>query len=46
VFSKEEEVIISKVFADTMVLIDEFIKSGTKGMLDANSKLPDNQQIR
>jgi PTH1 family peptidyl-tRNA hydrolase len=45
-FSKEEEVIISKVFADTMVLIDEFIKSGTKGMLDANSKLPDNQQIR
>jgi PTH1 family peptidyl-tRNA hydrolase len=40
VFSKEEEELISKVFADTTVLIDEFIKSGTKGMLDANSKLP------
>ncbi len=42
-FSKEEEVLISRVFDETIVLIDEFIKFGTKGMLDANSKLPDNQ---
>lgn len=43
-FPKVEEGLISRVFADTSVLIDEFIKFGTKGMLDANSKLPDNQQ--
>ena len=43
-FSIEEERLISKVFDDTLVLIDEFIKLGTKGMLDANSKMPDNQQ--
>jgi len=42
-FSKEQEVLISKVFEDTEVLIDEFIKFGTKGMLDANSKMDDNQ---
>jgi PTH1 family peptidyl-tRNA hydrolase len=42
-FSREEEVLISKVFDETIVLIDEFIKNGTKGMLDANSKLPDKQ---
>ena len=42
-FSKEEEVLISRVLDETIVLIDEFIKNGTKGMLDANSKMPDKQ---
>ena len=42
-FFMEEEVLVSKVFDDTIELIDEFVKFGTKGMLDANSKLPENQ---
>ena len=42
-FAKAEEKLIFKVFEDVFGLIDEFIKSGTKGMLDANSKMDDNQ---
>ena len=38
--TKEEEKQILPVFNDCSILIEEFIKGGTKAMLNANSKLP------
>lgn len=38
-FSKEELKVLEPVFEASKILIEDFIKDGIKGMLDANSKL-------
>jgi PTH1 family peptidyl-tRNA hydrolase len=41
-FTNEDEKLLLTAFKDSALLIEEFIKGGTKAMLNANSKLPTN----